>query len=156
MVKKILNCSITDSPPPLSNPTYIIFYLQTQRFQPDISCKERHRILHHSKRYLIVGDTLYHRGIDTILQRCLTHDEAEHVLSECHLGSCGGHLSWMDTSHKILRVGYFWLSIFKGCIEAVKRCPPCQFFHKKACTHPALLHPIVAIGPFAKWGIDFM
>ena len=29
-------------------------------------------------------------------------------------------------------------------------------FTSKKCTHPALLHPIVAVGPFAKWGIDFV
>ena len=26
----------------------------------------------------------------------------------------------------------------------------------KKCTHPAPLHPVIAVGPFAKWGIDFM
>ena len=29
-------------------------------------------------------------------------------------------------------------------------------FTSKKCTHPALLHLVVAVGPFAKWGIDFM
>jgi hypothetical protein len=62
----------------------------------------------------------------------------------------------MATAQKILRAGYFWPSIFKDCIEAVKKCPPCQIFNKKACTHPTALHPIISIGPFSKWGIDFM
>jgi hypothetical protein len=46
--------------------------------------------------------------------------------------------------------------IFKDCIEAVKKCPPCQIFNNKAHTHPTALHPIIAISPFEKWGIDFM
>jgi hypothetical protein len=52
-----------------SDPWYgdILLYLQTQRFQPDISREEHRRIHHHSRRYLIVGDTLYRHGIDTIL-----------------------------------------------------------------------------------------
>ena len=29
-------------------------------------------------------------------------------------------------------------------------------FTSKKCTHPDLLHPIVAVGPFEKWGIDFV
>ena len=29
-------------------------------------------------------------------------------------------------------------------------------FTSKKCTHPSPLHPFVAVGPFAKWGIDFM
>ena len=29
-------------------------------------------------------------------------------------------------------------------------------FTSKKCTHPTPLHPVVAVGPFEKWGIDFM
>ena len=29
-------------------------------------------------------------------------------------------------------------------------------FTTKKCTHPYPLHPIVVVGPFAKWGIDFV
>jgi hypothetical protein len=141
-----------------SDPWYgdILLYLQTQRFQPNISHEEHRRIRHHSRRYLIVGDTLYHHGIDTILRRCLVHEEAERVLNDCHLGPCGSYLFGMAKTQKILRASYFWPSIFKDCIEAVKKCPPCQVFNRKACTHPTALHPIIAIDPFSKWGIDFM
>jgi hypothetical protein len=62
----------------------------------------------------------------------------------------------MATTQKILCVVYFWPSIFKDCIEAVKKFPPCQVFNNKACTHPTTQHPIIVIGPFSKWGIDFM
>jgi len=51
---------------------------------------------------MIVGNTLYRHGIDTILRRCLTHEEAEKVLNDCHLGTCGGHQSGYATTHKIL------------------------------------------------------
>jgi hypothetical protein len=53
----------------ISDPWYgdILLYLQTQRFQPNISHEERRCIRHHSRRYIILGDTLCHRGIDTIL-----------------------------------------------------------------------------------------
>jgi hypothetical protein len=114
-----------------SNPWYgdILLYLQIQCFQPNTSREERQRIRHHSRRYLIVDDTLYRHGINTILQRCLIHVEAERVLNECHLRACGGHLSRMAIAQKILRAGYFWPSIFKNCIEAVKKFPPCQVFN---------------------------
>jgi hypothetical protein len=98
-------------------------------------------------RFRIIGDTLYHRGIDTILQQCLIHAEVERVMNDCHLGACGGHLSGMATAQNILRVGYFWPSIFKDCIEAVKKCPPCQVFNNKACTHPTMLHPLSPSAP---------
>jgi hypothetical protein len=99
---------------------------------------------------------LYRRGVDVILHHCLTHEEDEAILNDCHSGACGGHLSGLATTQKILRVGYFWPSIFKDCIEAVKKCHPCQVFTHKMCSHPTPLHPVIIIGPFTKWGVDFM
>ena len=141
-----------------SDPWYgdLIIYLQTRRFQPTISHEDCRRIHHHAKYYLILNDTLYRRAIDTILRWCLTHDEAEQVPNDCHYGACGGHLSGMAIAQKILHAGYFWPSIFKYCHDAVKKCPPCQHFYPKRCTHPAPLHLVIIVGPFTKWGIDFM
>ena len=62
----------------------------------------------------------------------------------------------MATAQKILRVGYFWPLIFKHYHEEVNKFPPCQHFYPKKRTHPAPLHPVIAVGPFAKCGIDFM
>ena len=62
----------------------------------------------------------------------------------------------MAIAQKIFHAGDFWPSIFKYCHEAVNKFPPCQHFYPKKCTHPDLLHPVIVIGPFAKWGIDFM
>ena len=129
---------------------HLINYLQTQIFQPNISRDDRRCIRHHVKYYLILNDTLYRHGIDSILRRCLTHEEVEQVLNDCHSGACGGHLSGMAAAHKILRTGYFWPSIFKYCHEVVKKLPPCQIFYPKKGTHPAPFHPIIVVGSFAK------
>ena len=52
------------------------------------------------KNYLIVDDTLYRRGVDSVLRHCLTHDEAEVVLNDFHGGACGGHLSGLSIAQK--------------------------------------------------------
>ena len=77
-------------------------------------------------------------------------------MNDCHSGACGDHISGMATTQKILRVVYFWPSIFKYCHEAVKKCPPCQLFYPKKRTHPTPLHPVISVGPFTKWAIEFM
>lgn len=133
----------------------IIVYLQTTKFSSNTSREERRRICHHAKYYPIVNDTLYRRGVDSILRRCLTHNKAEKVLNDFHGGACGGHLFEMAIAQKILRVGYYWPSIFKDGVEAVKRCHPCQVFTMKMCSHPAPMFLVITINPFAKWGIDF-
>jgi hypothetical protein len=90
------------------------------------------------------------------MHRCLTHEQSESVLNDFHNGACGGHLSELMTTHKILRADYFWSSIFKYCIEAIKKCHPCQVFTQKMHSHLAPLHPVIIVGPFTKWGVDFV
>ena len=44
-----------------------------------------------------MDNTLYRPGVDSILRRCLTHEEVEVVLNDCHGGVCGVHLSGIST-----------------------------------------------------------
>jgi hypothetical protein len=44
----------------------IIIYLQTQTFWPTLSSTDRRRIRYQAHQYIILRDTLYHRGIDSI------------------------------------------------------------------------------------------
>ena len=69
----------------------------------------------------MVDDTLYHHGVDSILHHFLTREEAEVVLNDWNGGACGGHLSGLSTTQKILRPRFFWSSIFKYCVNAVKK-----------------------------------
>jgi hypothetical protein len=113
-----------------SDPWYrdILVYLQTQRFRPSSMKEDCQRLCHLAQHYLIIGDALYHRGVDTMLHRSVTHEVAELIMNDCHSGACGGHLSGLATTQNILRTGYFWPSIFKDCITTIKKCHPCQIF----------------------------
>jgi hypothetical protein len=57
---------------------------------------------------------------------------------------------------KIIRAGYFWPTLFHDFIHAVKRCDKCHLYANKAQALPTLLHLVITVGPFYKWGIDFM
>ena len=52
-----------------NDPRYgdIILYLKTLRYQPPTSQDECCCIFHQAKSYLILNDTLYHRGVASIL-----------------------------------------------------------------------------------------
>jgi hypothetical protein len=43
----------------------IIIYLQTQTFRPDLSSTDLLHIRYQARQYIILGDTLYLRGIDS-------------------------------------------------------------------------------------------
>ena len=76
----------------------IIIYLQTQTFQPTLSSTKRRRVCYQARQYIVLRDTLYHRGIDSVFPRCLTFDEADKALNDYHSGACGGHMSGYATA----------------------------------------------------------
>jgi hypothetical protein len=77
------------------------------------------------------------------------------MLNDFHTRACGGHLSGLATTQNILRAGYFWLTVIKDCIESVKKCHPCQIFSRNKREYPTPMFPIIIVGPFTKWGIDY-
>ena len=91
-----------------------------------------------------------------ILRKCLTHGEAEKVLNDFHSSSCGGNLFGHATAQNILHIGYFLPTIFHYFILMVRSCYACQSFYRKFHKLPALMHHVIVVGPFEKWGIDFM
>ena len=102
----------------------IIVYLQTMKVPTHLSWDEQRWLRHVAKNYLIVDNKLYSHGVDSLLCHYLTHEDAKVVLNDFHGGACGGHLSGLSTAQNILRAEYFWLSIFKYCVNAVKKCQP--------------------------------
>jgi hypothetical protein len=80
----------------------IIIYIQNQTLQPSVSNTDHLRIRYQACQYIFLGDTLYHRSIDSIFRRCLTYDESEKALNDCHSGACGGHMFGYATAQNIL------------------------------------------------------
>ena len=81
---------------------YILVYIQTLKCPATFSQEYRCKLRLNAKYYLIISDTLYRRGEDSILRQCLTHEEVEIVLNDSHSGACGGHLSGLAMAQNIL------------------------------------------------------
>jgi hypothetical protein len=75
---------------------------------------------------------------------------------EFHNSECGGNHYWKTITHKILRAGYYWPSLFSDVCQFVKTCDKCQRFVGKQQLKYLPLKPIVVMGPFQKWGLDFI
>jgi hypothetical protein len=101
----------------------ILIYIQTLKCPTTASRDERRRIRHQAKNYLIIDDTLYRRGVDYILCRCLTHDEAVIVLNEFHTRACGGHLSRLATIQNILRASLLLADTYQGLYRINQEVP---------------------------------
>ena len=84
-----------------------------------------HQISQRALRYALINDVLYRRAFDQMWLRCLAPHEAKGVIVEVHEGLCGAHQSGPKMKIKIKRLGYYWPSMMKDCLEHAKKCHQC-------------------------------
>ena len=82
--------------------------------------KEARRIRINAPRYKMMGDELYRRGYSTPCLKCVTPIEAKTIIESTHVGTCGAHEGPKAIAQKILRTGYFWPTMTKDVITALK------------------------------------
>ncbi|XP_070041524.1 uncharacterized protein [Nicotiana tomentosiformis] len=70
-----------------------------------------------SNHFFQSGGILYRRTPDLGLLWCIDAKEASKLLEEIHAGTCGPHMNDFVLAKKILRVGYFWMTIEMDCIR---------------------------------------
>ncbi|KAL0336466.1 UNVERIFIED_CONTAM: hypothetical protein Sradi_4858500 [Sesamum radiatum] len=78
------------------------------------------------------------------------------AMEEAHSGVCGAHQSRPKLYFRIKRIGYYWPTMVKDCIDYVRKCQACQFHANLIHQPPEPLHPIVASWPFDAWVLDVM
>ncbi|KAL0405691.1 UNVERIFIED_CONTAM: hypothetical protein Slati_3883000 [Sesamum latifolium] len=73
-------------------------------------------------RFIYYKGTLYRRSFEGIFLRCLSDDEKDQAMEEAHSGVCGAHQSGPKLHFRIKRMGYYWPTMVKDCIDYAKRC----------------------------------
>jgi hypothetical protein len=126
----------------------ILYFLQELR-PPDGMGKSKARSLKlKAVKYCLIDQVLYWRDPLGVLLRCLSPQESQKVIFEFHNGLCGGHYFWKTTTHKILRAGYYWPTLFTDVCREVRACIRCQKFSGKQQLRPLPLKPVVVSAPF--------
>jgi hypothetical protein len=134
----------------------IIYYLKNLTC-PDHLVEHKRRALRlKSMKYFLTEDGLGWRNPDGVILRCVDKEEVDKLVTELHAGHCGGHFAAHTMTHKILRAGYYWPTIFSDTHRYVRACHPCQFFTSKQCLPALPLKPIIVEAPFQQWGLDFI
>lgn len=105
-------------------------------------------------RFFLNGEILYKKSYDGILLRCVDTCEANRIMTEIHEGQCGPHMSGFMLARKILRQGYYWLTMETDCFKHVRKCHWCQIYADKINQLPAPLHNLTSPWPFSIWGMD--
>ena len=107
-------------------------------------------------KFCVMDGYLLWKNHEGILLNCLIENEANKIMQEFHAGDCGEHLYWKSTVDKILRVGYYWPTVFPDVKKCTTSCHKCQVFEGKRQLLPLPLRPIATERPFQQWGLDFI
>lgn len=73
------------------------------------------------------------------------------IVKEIHDGSFGNHANGHAMSKKILRVGYYWLTIETNYFHYAKGCHKFQIFVDKVHVPPTPLNVLTSPCPFSMW-----
>ena len=131
-------------------------YLVAGKLPSHLSHREKRKIIQQSARYSWISGCLFHTGLDHEVRRCIGEDEIYDVLKACHDGPCGGHFANKRTAHKVLRMGYYWPSLFKDAKKYVKAYDSCQRMGQPNHRDEIPLNPQVILEPFERWELDFI
>ena len=72
------------------------------------------------------------------------------------MGVCGPHMGGHMLARKIMRTGYFLLTMETDYCQFVQRCPECQIHGDLIHVPSSELHALTSPWPFSIWGIDII
>ena len=123
-------------------------------YPPEASNNDKRTLQRLAVNFFLGGNILYRKNHDMVLLQCVDAREAEQILIEVHKGSFGMHANGHAMARKILRVGYYRLTMESNCCIHVRKYHKCQAFTDNVNAPPIPLNVLVAPWPFSMWGID--
>nr|XP_027127753.1 uncharacterized protein LOC113743866 [Coffea arabica] len=129
-------------------------FMKTGSYPPDADSIVKGFIRRMSSRFFLNGEVLYRKTSDLDLLRCINEDETDYMMKEVHSGVCGSHMNGHLLAKKIMRSGYFWLTMEHDCIDFVRKCVKCQMHGDVIRAPPTELHSITIPWLCSIWGMD--
>ena len=103
-------------------------YIKDKEYPPEASDNDKRTLRRLAASFLLSGDVLYKRNHDMVLLWCVNVNEADHILLEVHEESFGTYANGHAMDQKILRAGYYWITMESDCCVHVRKCHKCQTF----------------------------
>ena len=129
-------------------------FIQSGEYPPNASENDKRTLRRLSMGFFLNENLLYKKNHDMVLLRCVDAEEAQGIITEVHEGSFGTHMNGHAMARKILRAGYYWLTMEADCFNHVKRCHNCQIYADNVNAPPSSLNVLAAPWPFSMWGMD--
>ncbi|XP_015087087.1 uncharacterized protein LOC107030248 [Solanum pennellii] len=85
------------------------------------------------------------------MHRCY---EAAKLIEQIHAGVCSMHMNVLTLAKKILRAGYYLITMEHDCCKFVQRCHKCQVHGDLFLVPPYELHVMSSPWPFVAWRMN--
>ncbi|MCO5592621.1 hypothetical protein L7F22_046624 [Adiantum nelumboides] len=159
-IKEVITLAAASLKPPrfegLGALAPIVSYILEGEFPPGLTSLQRKWLMKQASSYLWLDGVLYQKGKDLVCRRVPSCKEIPLILKSLkslHEEACGGHFAHDLIARKILHAGYVWPTLHLDVQHWCRTCHQCQINGDRRLVH-GLRHPVVANGPFEKWGID--
>uniref|UniRef100_A0A2N9H0J4 Integrase catalytic domain-containing protein n=1 Tax=Fagus sylvatica TaxID=28930 RepID=A0A2N9H0J4_FAGSY len=129
-------------------------FIQDREYPSRATENEKKYIRRMAFQFFLSGEILYKRTHDATLLRCVDAEEANQLIQEMHAGLMGAHANGPFLARKIMRAGYYWLTMERDCIRHVQTCHKCQMYQNSKNAPPQYLHTMASPWPFSAWGMD--
>lgn len=102
----------------------LIDYLEHEKLSNEVHHKTE--IKHRAISFVYYKGTLHQRFFEGVWLCCLGEDEARKALKEPHSEVCEAHQSSPKLHFRSKRMGYYWPTMAKECMDYAKKCPECH------------------------------
>jgi len=92
----------------------------------DFNWHQKKKFLKDAHQYVWDDPHLFKIGVDQLLRRCVSNDEAKSILWHCHSSPNGGHFNGERTATKVLQFEFYWPTLFKDAHKYVQHYNSCQ------------------------------
>ncbi|GAU49442.1 hypothetical protein TSUD_407340 [Trifolium subterraneum] len=134
----------------------IKMFLQKQEYPTGASNKDKKTLRRLTSSFFLNDEVLYKRKFEMVLLQCVDKYEADLLMHEVHEGSFGTHPNGHTMAKKMLRAGYYWLTMESDCYKHARKCHKCQIYADKIHLQPTSLNVLSSPWPFSMWGIDMI
>ncbi|XP_060194980.1 uncharacterized protein LOC132624178 [Lycium barbarum] len=132
----------------------IKMYLEKGEYLERITINQKKTIRKLANGFFSNKNVLYKRTPDLGLLSCIDSIEATRLIEEVHAETCGPQMNGFMLVKKILRAGYYWMTMENDCRKFVQKCHKCQIHGDLIKVPPIEQNAMTSPWPFAAWGMD--
>ncbi|XP_015054837.1 uncharacterized protein LOC107001216 [Solanum pennellii] len=129
-------------------------YLESGIYPESAKFKQKKSIYRMALNFFLSGEILNNLTLDLDLLKCIDGVEAAKLIEQIHAGVCGMHMIRLTLARKILRAGYFWMTMEHDCCKFVQKCHKGQVHGDLIRVPPHELNAMSSPWLFVAWGMD--